>query len=301
LYVKIAQDQFKLKDDARLIEDSLQALSKRVMQLKSFITKEVGDMNQHIEGAIQALGTRNTPVAKVKQQYVMTSVNNLAVMLSEVLKQMQQQQQQQQQGQGSCAKPGKKKPGGGALSKLQKQLNEDMQKLKDGQKPGQQGQKPGQRQSGQGKEFAQMVARQQAIRRELQRMNDQLKKEGKGGKPEQNFMEKALQEMEQTERELLNKSLSQETLNRQQDILTRLLESDKAEREREEDETRKSNTADQNIANRQKAFDVFKQLKSRELEGLKSQTLDLQPFYRQKVDRYMNNLMKRRSDGANRF
>lgn len=300
-YVKIAQEQFKLKDDARLIEDSLQALSKRVMQLKSFITKEVSEMNQHLESSIQALGTRNTPLAKVKQQYVMTSVNNLAVMLSEVLKQMQQQQQQQQQGQGSCAKPGKKKPGGGSLSKLQKQLNEDLQKLKDGQKPGQQGTKPGQRQSGQGKEFAQMVARQQAIRRELQRMNEQLKKEGKGGKPEQGQIEKALQEMEKTERELLNKSLSQETLSRQQDILTRLLESEKAERERGEEETRKSNTADQNLVSKQKSFELFKQQKQRDTENLKNNNLDFQPFYRQKVDGYINNLLKRRSDGPTRF
>lgn len=301
IYVKIAHVQFKLKEDARLIEDSLQALSKRVMQLNSFITKEVTDMNQHLEASIQALGTRNTPLAKVKQQYVMTSVNNLAVMLSEVLKQMQQQQQQQQQGQGSCAKPGKKKPGGGALSKLQKQLNEDLQKLKEGQKPGQQSPKPGQRQSGQGKEFAQMVARQQAIRRELQKLNEQLKKEGKGGKPEQGQIEKALQEMEKTERELLNKSLSQETLNRQQDILTRLLESEKAERERGEEETRKSNTADQNILNRQRAFEQFKLQKQRDTESLKSISLDLQPFYRQKVDGYMNNLLKKKSEGPNRF
>lgn len=301
VYVKIAQEQFKLKEDAKFIEDSLQALSKRVMQLKSFITKEVSDMNQHLESSIQALGTRNTPVAKVKQQYVMTSVNNLAVMLSEVLKQMQQQQQQQKQGQGSCSKPGKKKPGGGALSKLQKQLNEDLQKLKEGQKPSQQGPKPGQRQGGQGKEFAQMVARQQAIRKELQRLNDQLKKEGKGGKPEHGQIEKALQEMEKTERELLNKSLSQETLSRQQDILTRLLESEKAEREREEDETRKSNTADQSLTNRQKAFDQFKQQKQRETEGLRNNALDLQPFYRQKVDGYMNNLLKKRSDRTSRF
>jgi hypothetical protein len=46
--------------------------------------------------------------------------------------------------------------------------------------------------------------------------------------------------MEKTERELLNKKLTPETILRQQQILTRLLESEKALMEREQDQRREA-------------------------------------------------------------
>jgi hypothetical protein len=35
-FVKLAQDQLKLQDDAKIIEDSLYALANRVLQIQSF-------------------------------------------------------------------------------------------------------------------------------------------------------------------------------------------------------------------------------------------------------------------------
>ena len=49
--------------------------------------------------------------------------------------------------------------------------------------------------------------------------------------------------MEETEKDIVNKRISDMTLNRQQEILTRLLESEKAEREREKEERRESSEA----------------------------------------------------------
>ena len=47
-------------------------------------------------------------------------------------------------------------------------------------------------------------------------------------------------QMEKTERELLNKKITPETIMRQQQILTRLLESEKAMMEREQDQRREA-------------------------------------------------------------
>ena len=49
--------------------------------------------------------------------------------------------------------------------------------------------------------------------------------------------------MEQTETDLVNKIINNETIKRQKEILTRFLESEKAEKERELDEKRESNEA----------------------------------------------------------
>ena len=88
------------------------------------MNKEIGQINFALDKSIEYLAERQSAQASSRQQFAMTSINNLALMLSEVsdqmqqqLAQQQQQQQQQQQGNGQCKKPGnKKKPGNGKPS-----------------------------------------------------------------------------------------------------------------------------------------------------------------------------------------
>ncbi len=297
VYVAIAQDQFKLKDQAKLIEDSLFALSKRILQLESFINKEIGLVNLNIEKSIQALSLRNTPEVKNRQQYVMTSVNNLALMLSEIFEQMQQQMQEQKSKNkgGACKKPGSGKGKGkgksaseslSKMSELQKQLNEQMKAMKKGMENGKEpGDKPGNR--GLSSQFAQMAAQQETIRRELQRLSQELQK---SGKPGGNGLDPITREMEKIEKDLVNKNLNVETLNRQQEILTRLLESEKAEKEREFDNKRESNTAKNIERNIPSGFEEYRKKKETEIELLRTVTPDLHPFYKKKVDSYFMNI-----------
>ena len=72
-------------------------------------------------------------------------------------------------------------------------------------------------------------------------------------------------EINLTEKDIVNRAITQETMKRQQDIITKLLESEKAEREREQDEQRKSNEAkNQNLSN-PKQFLEYKRVKEKEL------------------------------------
>ncbi len=308
-YVRIGQDQRKLKDDAKLIEDSLFALSKRAPQISSYINKEVTGLQSNLDKAIKGLADRNTYEAKSKQQYTMMHANNLAVMLSESFKQMQQdmsemqqkKQQKQQKGGGQCTKPGSgsskgKKPSMSNMRQMQEQLNKQLQQMreqqKNGQKPGEKpgdkpGQKPGGGKPGQGglpsSDFAKAVARQEAIRRELQKMADQLKKEGGSGLGD---LDKLAKEMEKTEEELVNKRLSPETLKRQQDILTRLLEAEKAEREREQDQKRESKSAKETAPIPPAALEEYRRKREKELEMYRTLPPEYTPFFKQKVEEY---------------
>ncbi|MFN7689895.1 MAG: DUF4175 domain-containing protein, partial [Bacteroidota bacterium] len=108
-YLKLIQQQKKIKDDARMIEDSLFALSKRQPKIEAYVNREIADINNNMTKALRSMEDRNIYEAGSRGQYVMTAVNNLALLLSESLKQMQQQQQQQKNskpGSGSCKKPG---------------------------------------------------------------------------------------------------------------------------------------------------------------------------------------------------
>ena len=119
-----------------MIEDSLFALSKRQPQISAVVNREISEINANMEKAIADIADRQTQVAAGRQQYVMTGVNNLALMLSEALNQMQQQMQKipAKEGSGSCKKPGGKgqKPSMANMRQMQEQINQQIKKLKIG-------------------------------------------------------------------------------------------------------------------------------------------------------------------------
>jgi len=294
-YVKMAQKQNKLKEDAKMIEDSLFALSKRVVQLQSTINKEISAINFNMDKVISFMEERQTPMAVSRQQYVMTSINNLALLFDEALQQMQQQAQQKQ-GQGSCDNPGgmgKPKPGAGSAKSMQEQLNKQLEELKkaleEGKKPGgKKGDIPGQGspggQKGSSESFARMAAQQAKIREQLQKLRNEMNQGGKNGVNQLSKM------MEETETDLVNKRITQQTINRQKEILTRLLESEKADRERELDDKRESNEGkNKKISNPELYFEYNKQ-KEQEVDLLKTTPPNFNIFYKKKVSQYFQNI-----------
>ncbi|MCD4680154.1 MAG: hypothetical protein K8S00_07185, partial [Bacteroidales bacterium] len=285
-YVKLIEEQKILKDNLEVIEDSLYALAKRQSRIKPYVTREISAINHNIEKSIGSLNDRRLRIASSKQQLVMTSVNNLALMLAESMDQMKQQMQSQQSGKGksSCSKPGGGKPSPSNMRKLQEQLNKQMKEMgknKDGKKKSGKGQGMGKQTMSE--QFARMAAQQEAIRREMQKYADQIKGEGT---QKNAALNKMLKDMEQTETDLVNKIISKETLKRQEEILTRLLKSEKADRQREKEKRRESNEAkDYKISNPNEKFE-YKSIKSKEVELLKTLPPNLMPFYRKKVNDY---------------
>lgn len=294
-YTKLAQKQRELKDDAKVLEDSLFALSKRVVQISNIVNTEIAAINDNIGKSIGHLQDRFVPQARSEQQYVMTSVNNLALILTEAFDQMQQQQQQKQQqkkGNGNCKKPGSGKPSPSAeqARKMQQKINEQMKALKkkmEGEQKGDGKKKGGEGSSGMSEELARLAAQQEALRNELQKLSNQENKDGQGSLGN---LDKVAKEMEETEKDLVNKRITQETINRQEEILTRLLESEKAEREREQDEKRQSNEGQENLFRNTGQFEEYKKLKMKEVELLKTIPPGLNAFYKNLVNYYFQTL-----------
>lgn len=296
-YPSVAREQNKLKDNAAVIEDSLLALSKRNPKVSSKINQEITRINNNMEKAISYLAERQSPDAQNRQQQTMTAVNNLALMLDESLQQMMQQmnQQNKMQGQGSCNKPGGKgapKPSMAQLRQMQQQLNKKMQSMSEGQQKGQ-GQKGKNGESGKNggisQELAKMAAQQEMIRNMLRESMQGQDKNKPGNKPGGNLESK----MEETEIDLVNKRITAETLKRQQEILNKLLDYEKAEKEREMDNKRKSDEAKNQQISNPDAFLEYNRLKQKEAELLKTVPPGLSPFYKSKVNEYFNGVDKK--------
>lgn len=277
---ELVQEQHKLNDDAALIEDSLVALSKRVFQLESFITEELHKLNRELDQSVKDMEERLKGPAINNQQFAMTSANNLALMLSEVMEQMQEAMAESMPGNQQCQKPGGKGqlP---SLQQLQQQLNKDMQKMKEGMEKGM---SPGGQQMS--KEFARMASEQAALREALRKMKESMSQgEKEGGK-----VDELMEKMDETETDLLNKRLTQETLMRQEEIITNLLDMETAEREQEKEEKRESKTANQ--INRKLPPEIEEYLKQRQstAEVYRTVPATLTPFYKKLVEKYFQSV-----------
>lgn len=279
-YVLQTQKQKDIQINLKMIEDSLYSLSKRVPQIESVVNKEIQTINLNVSKAIESLGERRTAEANRNQQFAMTSINNLALMLNEALEQLQQSKQNSKPG-----GKGKKKQSLSQLSKMQETLNKNMQKARDEmQKQGQQA--PGQQGNSNGsmsEKLAKMAREQQMIRQAMQEINRLENKDGKAGLGN---LDKLVKEMEQTETDLVNKRIKQETLSRQQEILSKLLEADKAEQEREEDQKRESREGSNQTPINSIILQEYIKIKQKETDLLKTVPPSLNSFYKIKVGDY---------------
>lgn len=285
-YVKLVQEQNRIKDNFTIVQDSLQALSKRVFQLESFITEKINDINVNFKGSLQKLEERKKTEASENQQHSMKNLNDLALMLSETMQQMQNSMSQMMPGNQMCSKPGQN-PGSKSkpmdkITEGQKSVSEEMKKMKEGRDKG--GQNP--KEGGESKEFAEIAARQAALRRAMEEMQKERQQQGKGDPK----LQEIIDQMNQNEIDLVNKKLTNEMIRRQQDIITRLLDAEKASREQDWDNKRKAERPE--IAERKLPPSMQEYIRKRqaETEMFKTVAPSLRPYYKERVEEYYRTL-----------
>lgn len=313
-YQKIIANQNRVKDDFRMVDDSLQAIARRQLNVAKVINKNLGEANAHLARALSGLlqmnqsfyGSYKNQQAAKPMQYTMTSFNNLALVLAESLdqmnNQMRQNQQKKQQGscknksnmkkQGNCTNPGNGKPSAKSMKQMQQELNKQMEALK--KQLDKQGKKPDGRKKigdkGQmqlSKEFARMAAQQEMIRRMMQQYGQEMKQNNAGNSKLAKEIDQMMKQMEQTETDLVNRVISQQTITRQQQIMTRMLEHEKAQMQREKEDRRQSKEGKEQLHQPSPAeLEKYEKLKEKNMELFRSIPPTLSPYYKSKVDDY---------------
>lgn len=268
--LKKTQEQDKLREDMRMIGDSLVSLSKRVIQIENYVLDELQAIENGMDYTLVYLTGKQISRANAQQHEVMTHLNNLANLLVESLTSLQDQLNQMQGG-----KPQNRPMGRPSMQQLilqQQMMNQQMQEKGEGQMSEQ--------------ERAEFANQQRAIKERLQQLYEELEKEGKssGG------LKKALEEMEQTAEELEKQGLTKQTLQRQETILNRLLDYEKSLREKEEDTKRKSDSAEEQLAERPESWKQEEYVKRVEQERLRQRRLRYAPYYQGIIDSYFLSL-----------
>ena len=92
--------------------------------------------------------------------------------------------------------------------------------------------------------------------------------------------------MNKIETDLVNKRLDSEMLKRQQDITSRLLEAEKAARQREYDNKRKAEVGTDKKQELPPSLQEYLKKREAEIEMYKSVSPSLRPYYKSLVDQY---------------
>ncbi len=311
-YGKFLRKQSNLREHFEHIDDSLFALSLRQPMLSERVNSQITNVFFNIDKALNQLSENQIYQGVASQQYTVTSTNELASFLSDVLDNMNMQMNPSMskgQGQGQqlpdiimsqeelnkkmeegMKKGGKgKKPKEGEQGQQGEGQNEqegesgnpkegkDGKNSKEGQEGQQQGEGEGNSEEING-ELYEIYQRQQQLRQALE---NRLGKEGKKG-----LGGELLKKMEEVELDLINKGFTNQTLQKMMDLQHQLLKLENATFMQGQDNKRKSETNnktyDTSIPDQTpKAKEYFNTT-----EILNRQALPLQQIYKKKVQAY---------------
>lgn len=240
-YNELGRLQDLKKQEYKIVKDSLSQLAKSNLVLASILSDKFYDIEIKfglLPGYIQ--DNKRSDLSR-EQQYIVSYLNDIALSLTDALQKSKQNSQGSEGGKGS--KPdgessgkakGDKSDGYGQMKKIQngfrKQLEDLISQMKDGEKgkPLQQG-------------ISKMIRENELFRQSLQ---DFISESGALSNEEKQLLNEINRLLEDNIRDLANYSISGHLINRNNQIYSKLILSEKASKEREEyEEKRKSTSA----------------------------------------------------------
>jgi hypothetical protein len=239
-----------LQERQGAIEDGIRNVANELMELshKSFaVTPEmgylIGQAMQNMEKAQQNLNNRAVSASAHHQKQAMSSINQAISQMQSMLSQMKKS------GQGSCNNPGGEGQGQGGsgmsfsqrlrqTAKQQQGINNSMQQLLGQQMN--QGKLTPQQQA----ELGRIAAEQGKARKALEDLAKEQEKFG-GKKKALGDLNKIVKEMEEVISDLQSGDVTPETLNKQERVLSRLLDASVSMNERDYEKKRESKSAEQ--------------------------------------------------------
>ncbi len=275
---QLNRDQKRILEQSQIVKDSLYTLAMRTPQITNIVNNELLSMEIYLKRANEEMQEALFPNARVSQQFVVTSLNNLALMLNEALENIENQMANSQPGDQECEKPGGKgKPGMNMLKQQSESIKQQLQQMIEQMKNG--------NPQNMGKQMGQSLMQHEMMQ---QMLRDMMNSGGVGSDAKQQ-LQQIDNMLEQNRKDLMNKSINAQTIARQNQITTRLLQAEKAEMERDFEDKRESETANEFYSNPIKFFE-YKQKDNYSIEYLNKNSHKLQNFYNNKYKQYLKNI-----------
>ena len=228
----VAQQQVEIGENLSTVSDSLQNLARKIPQMSRAVQQHAGDALSEMTNSVEALTERIARQATGHQKSAMMHMNELALLLSDLLNQLSNQssgsgggmsmQQMIQQMQNAAQQ--------------QQQLNQQIQDMLN--------QNQGQRLSRDMQErLRQMAAQQEALRSQMKQMSRNRDLRGKL----MGDLNRIARQMEESIQEMQSGRTNRRTIERQRQILTRMLDATKSLQERGKERKREGQVFDDPI------------------------------------------------------
>lgn len=290
-FPKNLKEQYILKEYFEHIDDSLYMLSLRLVKMGSGIQKEVSDIHFNLDESLANFSENIFEQGISNQHFVITSSNNLANQLSDLLESLMNASANMGKGKGKGNQPDF------ALPDIIKKQGELTDQLKEGQEKGKKpGEKEGDKKGGkpgenEGKgndglgeklngELFEIYKEQAKLREMLQDLLGGEKGNGKEGSGD------VIKQMEELENEMLEKGFSDEVIEKMQELNYELLKLEKAQKEQGKDEKRNSEMNSKVYESTNIDSLILKNLYFNYNEILNRQSLPLRTIYKKKVQEY---------------
>jgi len=226
-YVELARDQKNVEQIYNSISDSLFELSKSIPQFSNQINTKSIELKKQLERSLTQMAERQQRNASVASRQAFGGINDISFMIANLLEQLQNND-------GSGGKGGAGSPKSiqqmleqlGEMKGNQQQLNQQLQQMINDMQ--------GERLSNDQMERLNQLAKQQnRIRKQLQELQQNGGLDGDRAGSE---IERMIEEMEDTINDLRGGAVDPTLIERQQNILTRMLDAEKSMQERDEEE-----------------------------------------------------------------
>jgi hypothetical protein len=218
-----AQRQSDLKSELERTMNQMSELAQKTFAITPEMGKAMGDSRKQMDRALEALQGRNAPFASSSQGESMKSLNEAASLMKSGMESMMQGG-----GQGGMMSLMQQL---GKMSQMQMQLNNMTQSLQRGMN----GQLSPQQQA----QMQRLAQQQEMIRKSLDELDKEARKSGKS-KTLPGNLENIMKQMQEVVSDMNTEKLNNDLIQKQERILSRLLDAQRSMNERDYEKERES-------------------------------------------------------------
>ena len=317
----LAEKQAQKKDELGQTASKAMQLAQKSTKVTPEMGRDMGKAFGEMQKSEEAMTDRNQQAAEQSSQAAMTALNKASQEMQKAMQAMSKQGQGQSGGSSGSGQEGEEGEGaegegntpgengqsgqggsGGAmgefinqinkLAQQQQALNNQMAGMAQGQGGSQSAQKEMMRQQAM---MSKLSAQQEAVKKSLEQMADEQRQSKTGIHQAVDDLRKIADEMQQTVGDMRSSGVKPETIQRQERILSRLLQAERSVHERDKDEERESKPGENVTRESPRDLNIQSPAAQKALqeEMLHSRETGYTPDYNALIRKYFESLEKK--------
>ena len=220
-YREAMREQQQLMEQLDQTGNEMMELAKKTFAVDQEMAKHLGKSMQQMKQAMESMKNRDQRAGGEQQGGAMSELNEAAKKIAQSMQQSSQSGSSQ---------------GGSMMQQLRQMAQQQMDINQNMPSPSQGGSSPGERQ-----EMQRLMMQQKAVQKTLQQLNEEAKR-SEEGKKLLGDLDRIAEDMQEVVRDMQQNNVNPNTMQKQERILSRMLDASRSMRERDWEKQRRSRT-----------------------------------------------------------